>query len=260
MKKLNDYSFGKFKYILYEPSGEHLPLIIVLHGSGEVGSSISKLKKRAPYLSLKNGDISPHAYVLMPQLPSGSWGKSTGSLKKLIDHVVSKFNCDPNSISITGHSLGGAGTMDMLIKHPDYFAAAASLSPCQNYKDKLQCIVDVPIWFFYGERESKFASYTKQMKSKLDSIGGNAKITCVKGKGHAIQFCWCSPKYHLFDWLTSYSLIEPQYPTWFEFIRGLPGAEDIEDDQELVKWMNETTINADFAKGLGVKPKEVANG
>ena len=52
---LTDSSYGKFKYILYRPDGNNLPLIVVLHGSGEIGSDLSKLKKREPYLSLKSG-------------------------------------------------------------------------------------------------------------------------------------------------------------------------------------------------------------
>ena len=72
---LNDSSYDKFKYILYKPdSGDGLPLIVVLHGSGEIGSSLSKLKKREPYISLSNGKCTPNAYILMPQLQKGSWG------------------------------------------------------------------------------------------------------------------------------------------------------------------------------------------
>lgn len=37
---LTDNSYGRFKYILYRPEdGGDLPLIVVLHGSGEIGSS-----------------------------------------------------------------------------------------------------------------------------------------------------------------------------------------------------------------------------
>lgn len=204
MSRIKDGTFGKFKYILYIPSGIALPLIVVLHGSGEVGTSLSKLKKREPYLGLKKGIVSPNAIVLMPQLKSGSWGKSAGALKKLIDHVAKEHHCDQNRISITGHSLGGAGVIDMLIKYPDYFSAAASLSPCKNYKkDLLRTITHIPIWIFYGEKEGKFGKYARLIKSRLDSIHGNALITCVKGKGHAIQSCWIDNKYKLFDWISS---------------------------------------------------------
>lgn len=36
---LIDFVNKKFKYILYRTGGDHLPLIVVLHGSGEIGSS-----------------------------------------------------------------------------------------------------------------------------------------------------------------------------------------------------------------------------
>ena len=39
---LTDNSYGKFKYILYRPEGDNLPLIVVLHGSGEIGSRAHK--------------------------------------------------------------------------------------------------------------------------------------------------------------------------------------------------------------------------
>lgn len=59
---LTDNSFDKFKYILYKPSSTSgLPLIVVLHGSGERGSSLSKLKQREPYLALSKGTCTPNA-------------------------------------------------------------------------------------------------------------------------------------------------------------------------------------------------------
>ena len=39
---LTDNSYGKFKYILYRSDGDNLPLIVVLHGSGEIGSRAHK--------------------------------------------------------------------------------------------------------------------------------------------------------------------------------------------------------------------------
>ena len=200
---LKNSKYGRFKYILYTPSNEeNLPLIIVLHGSGEIGSNLSKLKKREPYLSLKKGSIKPNAIILMPQLPKSSWGLSSTALKKLINYIVTQYKCDINRISITGHSLGGAGVFDMLLKYPNYFSAAASLSPCKLYtKKQLMPIKHIPIWIFYGEKEGKFGKYARLIKSRLDAIKGNALLTCVKNKGHAIQFCWTSNTYKLFDWL-----------------------------------------------------------
>ena len=88
---IKEDSFGKFKYLLYEPSHlnnlENLPLIIVMHGSGEIGSSLSKLKAREPYISLNNGKFKADAYILMPQLPKDTWKSYAAELIKLINEI-----------------------------------------------------------------------------------------------------------------------------------------------------------------------------
>ena len=202
---LTDSSFDKFKYIQYTPSdASGLPLIVVLHGSGERGSSLSKLKKREPYLALSKSTCAPNAVVLMPQLPKGTWGEYKASLKKLIDHVAGENGCDTGNISITGHSLGANGAMDMLLAYPDYFSAASILSPCKDYGDKLKTITHIPLWFLYGEKETTFRKYAQSMAARFEKLGGEARETSVKGYGHAIQFTWVSDKYQMFDWLTSF--------------------------------------------------------
>ena len=107
---IKESSLGKFKYLLYEPSHltdlTNLPLIVVMHGSGEIGSSLSKLKKREPYISLNNGKFKTNAYVLMPQLPKDTWNKYAADLVKLATNVADAYKCDKTRISLTGHSLG----------------------------------------------------------------------------------------------------------------------------------------------------------
>ena len=204
---LTDSSYGKFKYILYCPdNGDNLSLIVVLHGSGEIGSDLSKLKKREPYLSLKSGKCSPNAVILMPQLPKGTWGEYKSSLKDLIDYVVEKQSCDIKRVSITGHSLGANGTMDMLLAYPDFFSAASVLSPCKDIGSKMEQIAHVPIWFLAGEKEHNYKKYAQSMYSRLKGLGGETKLTLVPGYGHPIQFTWVSDKYDMFDWLANYRL------------------------------------------------------
>lgn len=202
----SDYSYGKFKYILYQPteSAKNLPLIVVLHGSGERGSNLSKLKKREPYISLNNGKCTPNACVLMPQLPKNTWGDYKVSLKNLIDHVAAEKNCDTGNISITGHSLGANGALDMLLAYTDFFTAASILSPCKDYGDALKAITHIPLWFLYGEKEGNFRKYAQSMAKRFAELGGEVRETSVAGYGHPIQFTWVSDKYDMFDWLTSF--------------------------------------------------------
>ena len=204
---LTDSSYGKFKYILYCPdNATNLPLIVVLHGSGEIGSDLSKLKKREPYLALSKGTCTPNTVVLMPQLPKGTWSDYKSSLKDLIDHVAGEYGC--TDISISGHSLGANGTIDMLLEYPDYFCSASILSPCKDYGDKLKKIMHVPMWFLHGEKENSFRKYAISMHGRLVKLGGITKLTSVAGYGHPIQFTWVSDKYAMFDWLTSFGKVQ----------------------------------------------------
>ena len=203
---MTDGLYGKFKYTFYRPSdAEKLPLIVVLHGSGEIGSSLSKLKKREPYISLNNGKCTPDACVLMPQLPNHTWGTYKGALKDLIDYIATENKCDMSNISITGHSLGANGAMDMLLAYPDYFTAASILSPCKDYGNELKAITHIPLWFLYGAKETTFKKYAQSMAKKFAELGGETRETSVPGYGHAIQFVWVSDKYNMFDWLTSFT-------------------------------------------------------
>lgn len=202
---LADKTYGKFKYIQYAPeNGANLPLIVVLHGSGEIGSDLSKLKKREPYISLNNGKCKPDAVVLMPQLPKGTWGECKADLKKLIDHVAEEQGCDIKRVSITGHSLGANGTLDMLLAYPNYFAAASVLSPCKDIGSKMEQISYIPMWFLAGEKEHNYKKYAQSMYNRLKGLGGETKLTLVPGVGHPIQFVWTSDKYGMFDWLAGY--------------------------------------------------------
>ena len=202
---LTDHSFEKFRYILYKPDGAaNLPLIVVLHGSGEIGSDLGKLKKREPYLSLRSGKCAPNAVILMPQLPKGTWGDCKTDLKQLIDYVAGEQGCDMKRVSITGHSLGANGTLDMLLAYPDYFSTASVLSPCKDIGSKMEQISYIPIWFLAGEKEHNYKKYAQSMYNRLKGLGGETKLTLVPGVWHPIQFTWTSDKYQMFDWLAGF--------------------------------------------------------
>lgn len=61
----------ELRYILNKPDHHKpdMPLIIFLHGSGEKGSDLEKIKSHGPLKYLKTNKIG--AYVLAPQCPEG---------------------------------------------------------------------------------------------------------------------------------------------------------------------------------------------
>lgn len=221
--------YGKFKYLLYKPDHlkkgdqyyKQLPLIVVMHGSGEIGSSLSKLRKREPYISLKNENFKTDAFVLMPQLPKNTWGKMAADMMKLIGHFVEELGCDKDRVSLTGHSLGAMGVIEIMLKYPGYFASGASLSAAKNYKADLPKLSHIPLYFLYGEKEHNYKKYAKEMFAVMDGLNTESKLTGVSGYGHPIQFTWTSSKYGIFDWLMQYRVGDLENPTWDELLAGL---------------------------------------
>lgn len=219
---IEEGSYGKFKYLLYKPDHlkdtTNLPLIICMHGSGEIGSSLSKLKKREPYISLKNGKFKTDAFVLMPQLPKNTWGKMAADVMKLIEHFVEELHCDKARISLTGHSLGAMGVIEIMLKYPGYFASGASLSCAKNYKTDLPKLSHMPLYFLHGEKEHNYKKYAKEMFAVMDGLNEESKLVSVSGYGHPIQFTWTSSKYGIFDWLMKYRVGDLKNPTWEEWL------------------------------------------
>ena len=97
---------------VYAPSGarDGLPLIVYLHGGSGRGDDL-ELVMEAESLPkfLRDGDLAPKAYVVMPQLPGGEtgWNAVTEGLAELIDAVVEDCGADAGRVSLTGHSMGG---------------------------------------------------------------------------------------------------------------------------------------------------------
>ena len=114
-------------YALHIPlnAKEKKPLLIFLHGSGENGSDLEKVKIHGPFKYLKNHDLD--FFVLAPQCPEGQqWNPDI--LYELILKIQKENNIDSNRIYLTGLSSGGWGTYSLALKHPEMFAAVMPIS------------------------------------------------------------------------------------------------------------------------------------
>ena len=149
-------------YAAYEPwslknDGKANPLIIWLHGGGEGGIDVSITLLGNEVVSLIRPQIQSHftteggeggAYVLSIQCPTMWMGTANGGfthgdypsvysdvLKSCIDdYVMQHPDVDRKRIYLGGCSNGGYMTMNMLMRHPRYFAAA--YPTCEAYMDQ----------------------------------------------------------------------------------------------------------------------------
>ena len=184
-------------YCIYLPANAKtttgLPLHLYMGGSGEVrkaeAGGLAKL--------LKEGQQSTGIVVVLEATKSNDYQNSEylTTAKELSDKVAATYKCDVKRISISGHSLGGAGCISMAEKYPDYFSVvvpvcgyntargrqAGSLE--QGYQNLAKCKIRAVC----GVGDTNSVNAVKVINSQVNKRGGDMTITMVSG-GHRIQF------------------------------------------------------------------------
>jgi predicted peptidase len=145
----------KAGYLLYLPQeygkdkDAKWPLILFLHGAGESGTDIEKVKVHGPPKLAAAGKEIPFI-VVSPQSPGGGWNNEV--LINLLDEIEKKYNVDNDRVYLTGLSMGGFGTWALAMEYPDRFAAIAPI--CGGGQAfRVRRIKDVPVWVFHGAKD-----------------------------------------------------------------------------------------------------------
>lgn len=174
-------------YLLYLPkdynaSNENFPLVLFLHGAGERGTDIEKVKTHGLPKLINQGKDFPFI-VVSPQCPDNIFW-NIDILIALLNDVVAKYRVDTNRIYVTGLSMGGHGTWELAMRQPNRFAAIA---PVCGWADtsKACSIAHIPIWVFHGAKDVVVPiAASEQMVDKLKSCGANVKFTVYPEANH----------------------------------------------------------------------------
>ncbi|KIA85763.1 prolyl oligopeptidase family serine peptidase [Flavobacterium sp. AED] len=176
------------------------PLIIFLHGSGEKGTDIEKVKIHGPFKYIKNHELD--AYILAPQCPENEeWNNEV--LYRLILKIQKENNIDPNRIYLTGLSLGGWGTWNLAFAHPDMFAA---IVPISGFVDLIQLeeackIAAIPTRVFHGLMDDVVnPDYAIAIYKELKKCNGNVELTIFDDAGHD-SWSRVYDNQEIYDWM-----------------------------------------------------------
>ncbi|HIG28159.1 MAG TPA: phospholipase [Verrucomicrobiales bacterium] len=167
----------QIEYLLYLPDNyeaeEKWPLIVFLHGAGERGDDIEKVKVHGPPKLVESGKKFPFI-ILSPQCPTGRrW--STDTLLDLLDDISSRYKVDAERVYLTGLSMGGYGTWDLASRDAYRFAAIAPICGGGN-PSRARRMAHLPIWVFHGGKDGVVP--ISQSESMVDAIkaAGGTKI------------------------------------------------------------------------------------
>lgn len=192
------------EYLLFLPEGygqskQGWPMILFLHGAGERGDDLRKVKKHGPPKIVESRSDFPFILV-SPQCPTNEWWPDKIEvLKALLDDIVTRYDVDTERIYLTGLSMGGYGTWALGYAYPDYFAAIAPVCG-GGHRYMAQRLTDVPIWAFHGAKDMLVPlKESEQMVNAINSQGGSAKLTVYPDAYHD-SWTVTYENQQLYDW------------------------------------------------------------
>lgn len=186
----------------YNPAQKY-PLIFFMHGAGERGTdNKNQLKHGGKLLSDDATQSKYPCFVVAPQVPNNKlwvdvpWSgdahvqpeKPSDTMRlslELLAALQKEFSIDNKRTYAMGVSMGGFGVWDVIMRHPQMFAAAIPI--CGGADDsKAPLIAKIPIWTFHGDKDTVVKTMrSRNIVAALKQAGGNPKYTEYPGVGHA---------------------------------------------------------------------------
>jgi predicted peptidase len=197
------------RYLVYLPAeydakaSAQWPLVLFLHGSGEKGDDIEKVKIHGPPKLVAAGKEFPFVLV-SPQCPSDTrWNAE--ELAKLVDALTNTYRIDRQRLYVTGLSMGGSGTWSLVAAYPDKFAAAMPLCG-RGDLEAAEKLAKTPIWVLVGAKDrTQTVQNCQEMAAALAKAGGKGRFTLYFELPHD---CWTVTYNNpdTYDWLLAHKL------------------------------------------------------
>jgi predicted peptidase len=130
-----------------------------------------------------------------PQCPTtDNWGNPLNILPtptetltvQLMQMLVASLPVDPTHVSVTGLSMGGIGTWDMINRYPALFAAAAPVAGA-GYYTEIPDLIHVPIIAVHGTADTVISPlFDALMYQVIHMYGGAMIYFLITDAGHDV--------------------------------------------------------------------------
>lgn len=209
---------------LYSQTTKKYPLILFIHGIGELGTSITRMnccglpshlyRKTFPANFRVNG-VNSSFLVIAPQF---KWRPSAADMQSVIDYAKRRWRVDETRVYVTGLSMGGGSTWDYSAVYGQNAAAvvpvcggtAATSALSQKIASK-----NLPIWALYSYADkvvpaSWGTNFLKWIDGFNPSYAAKTKLTIWSDVDH--NHTWgraFDPKtrvdgYNIYEWMLLY--------------------------------------------------------
>ena len=216
----------------YATTKDSFPLLISIHGIGELGNGTTNLPKildnGIPKMiaagtfptSVVSGGKSYSFIVASPQFINIP---SPVDILSLINYLKKKYRINTNRIYVTGLSMGGGCTEDFASAADSYAnIPAAVVAIAGNMNPRLITNApnviaknDVPVWFLHNENDPTVPSqYSKDWVAMIDAYKPATtvipKLTIFNSSGHDAWTKAYDPSYredgmNVYEWMLQYA-------------------------------------------------------
>lgn len=205
-KVYTDSAGVKLPYRLLVPADydakQRYPLVLFLHGAGERGADnkAQLIHGTKVFTTPENRKKYP-TFVVVPQCANGhkwvevDWSADSHKQPKqpsvpmrltleLLSDLQKEYSIDAKRLYVTGLSMGGYGTWDLLARHPKLFAAGAPVcgggDPATAAK-----FAKTPVWAFHGALDGAVKpKRSHEMIAALKKAGAKPRYTEYDKVGH----------------------------------------------------------------------------
>lgn len=191
-------------FLLFLPKGvaedpqRRWPLIVFLHGAGERGDDLEKLKAYGPPKLVESDPTFPFI-VVSPQVPFDP-AFMPDAFPALLDDIVRELPVDEDRIYLTGVSMGGFATWAWAMVEPWRFAAIAPIASGWEHLEDACKLKDIPIWAFHGAKDGAVPiDLDQKMVDAVKACGGNIRFTIYPDAEHD-SWTQTYNNSELFDW------------------------------------------------------------
>ncbi len=207
----------RMNYMVFEPaSTADLPLVVYLHGAGERGENVDNVCRRGLPKLVREGQEYP-AVILCPQCPRHLiWNNIVEEVKALIEKIAARYSIDRGRILITGSSMGGYGTWEMIMSFPTLFAAAAPVAG-GGVCWRVGRVRGLPMKAYHGTADGVVPPINSRM---LTDQLPNGELVLLEGMDHGGGIDYAYRETDLMDWLlphrrTDFTRVPEICEDWF---------------------------------------------
>lgn len=189
-------------------ANKQYPLLVLLHGAGERGDNNQAQLTYGKQFLTDNFLTKYPAIVIVPQCPANNyWAnvvrhqvgdkmtitfgvddkptQAMSTLMALIQDWLSSGKVDLNRVYVGGLSMGGMGTLELLWRMPQTFAAAFAICGGADSSKLPLYAKNTAVWLFHGDDDSVVSvDNSRRIYKQLKDLGSDVEYTEYEGVNH----------------------------------------------------------------------------